>query len=115
MFGFTKQERTVLSVFALIIIFGSIIEFAFKRYPNLADTVNLIDNDQIVHKTDINTASIEELIAIPYIGDYTAKQIVFYRQEKGLFTDLDQLKLIKGIKAKNFERFAKYLKISPGR
>lgn len=112
MFYFTKQEKTVLSVFILIMISGSILQYAFKKYPGLGDIVNLIDSDIIYAKVDINTASVEELIDIPYIGAYTASNIIRYREEHGPFKRIDQIKDVKGIRDANYKKFYKYLKVS---
>ena len=110
MFTFTKQEQLVLYLFVIIVLFGSSLQIAFKKYPSLGDIVNLIDSDRIYHKVDINTASFQELVNIPYIGEYTANNIIKYRQEYGSFTDNDQLKNVKGIRDKNYQKFFPYLK-----
>jgi len=112
MFSFTKQERLVLYLFVLIVLFGSLLQVAFKKYPSLGDIVNLIDSDQIYYKVDINTASFDELVNIPYIGEYTANNIIKYRQEHDPFTDIEQIKNVKGIRDKNYQHFYKNLKIS---
>lgn len=113
MFSFTKQERTVLSLFVLIVLSGSILQVAFKKYPSLRDIVNLIDSDKIYSKVDINTATLEELMAVPYIGEYTAANIIQYRQHHGPFTSIEQIKNVKGIREKNYERFYKHIKCKP--
>ncbi len=111
MFHFTKQERTVLSLFVLVALLGSVLKCAFARYPTLVDTVNLIDSDRIYRKVDLNTASVEELVDIPYIGEYTASNIVCYRRDHGPFSSIEQIKNVKGIRDKNYERFYKYLSV----
>jgi len=110
MFSFTKQERLVLYLFAVIVLFGSSLQVAFKKYPSLGNIVNLIDSDRIYYKVDINTASFEELVSIPYIGEYTAKNIINYRREHGSFTTRAQLKQVKGIRDKNYQKFFPHLK-----
>jgi len=85
MFSFTEQERHVLLVLMLIILVGTSLHLAFKKYPHLKDMVNLIDGEDIYLKTDINTASYQDLIAIPYIGPATADQILAYRQKTRIF------------------------------
>jgi len=102
----------VLSLLALVMLLGSTGQYLFKKYPHLRDSVNLIDSDRIYPKVNINTATHEELVDIPYIGDYTAKNIIQRRLEIGWFTSLEQLKTIKGIKERNFQIFSKYLNIS---
>ena len=111
MFHFTKQERTVLFVLLLVVLSGTVLHHAFARYPFLSDIVNLIDSDRITPKADLNTASIEELIEIPYIGEYTAANIVRYRQEHGPFTRIEEVKNVKGIRDKNYEKFSRYLTV----
>lgn len=98
-------------LFVLIILSGSTLQYAFKKYPALKDIVNLIDSDRIYAKTDINTGSVEDLIDIPYIGEYTAANIVRYRQQHGPFTSIEQIKNVKGIRDKNYEKFWRYLRI----
>ena len=111
MFAFTKQERLVLSLFVLIIFFGSILQYSFKKFHGLRDMVNLIDSDKVYKKINLNTAPMEELVGIPYIGEYTAANIIQYRQEHGPFTSIEQVKEVKGIRDKNYEKFYRHLKI----
>jgi len=110
MFSFTKQEQLVLYLFVCIVLSGSLLQHAFKKYPSLYNIVNLIDSDKIYFKVDINLASFEELVSIPYIGEYTAANIINYRQEHGPFTARDQLKQVKGIRDKNYQKFFPHLK-----
>ena len=112
MFHLTKDEQRVLLVLAMIIFLGAVIEYSFKKYPQLRDVVNLIDTPKLYPKMDINTASLEELVSLPYIGNYTAAEIIKYRELNGPFTSLKQLKSVKGIRDKNFERFKDFLKIN---
>jgi competence protein ComEA len=111
MLTFTKQEQVVLSAFLLVVLAGSMLQMAFKKYPLLKDVVNLADSDHLYAKVNINTASLEELVALPYIGEYTANNIIEYRQTHGPFADIEQIKNVKGIRAKNYEKFCRYLKI----
>ena len=57
------------------------------------------------------TQELEELIDIPYIGEYTASNIIRYREMNGPFTEIAQLKNVKGIRDKNYKRFYRHLKI----
>ena len=111
MFNLTKQERLVLLVLICVVLVGSCLHYILKKYPQLSVATNLIESDKLYPKIDVNTASLEALVNIPYIGNFTAQQIIKYREDKGPLTSLDQLKSIKGIKSKNYEKFRPFLKV----
>ncbi len=55
-------------------------------------------------KVNINTASVEQLEAIPHIGPKTAKRIVEYRRKHGTFKTVDELSAINGIGSKRLKK-----------
>ena len=61
---------------------------------------------------DLNTARAVDLEAIPGIGPVLAQRIVATRDERGGFSDLDELLAVKGIGAKRLKTLRKYLTIS---
>ena len=112
MFAFTKQERTVLVVFTIVILCGTVLRHAFTQFLPLKDVVDFIDSERVYFRTDLNTAGVEELMELPYIGRYTAERIVDYRRQHGPFVVVEQVKNVKGIRDKNYGRFSMYLKVS---
>lgn len=57
---------------------------------------------------NINTASKEDLIALPGIGETMAERIILYREEHGPFRSVDDLLNVRGIGRKKLERIAPY-------
>lgn len=108
----TKNEFKVLCAVALILFFGSLLQLTFKRYPQLLNMVNLIESNYIYSKIDVNLADAEALERLPYIGPYSAQQIVEFRNVHGRFSSLEELKQIRGIRETNYERFVPYLEVN---
>ncbi|MCA9404357.1 MAG: helix-hairpin-helix domain-containing protein [Candidatus Omnitrophica bacterium] len=111
MFSLSKNETRFVLVVLAVIFSGSGLNYLIKRYPHLLQIVNLVDSEWIYPWYDVNTASADELVQIPYIGNYTARAIIRFREERGPVTDLEQLKEIPGIRDANFQRFAPYLRV----
>lgn len=53
---------------------------------------------------DLNLASKRELEGLPGIGPILAMRIVEYREARGAFQDIEQLRRVKGIGKKTFDR-----------
>lgn len=62
------------------------------------------DAVQVVYPININTADQATLQLLPGIGETYAKRIVEYREENGGFKRIEELKNIRGIGEKRFER-----------
>lgn len=111
MFHLTKEERLVLIFLSFVFLFGTILQFFFKINPQFQESINFIDSNRVTQKIDLNTATAEELEALPYIGMTTAQRIIAYRTHHGLFVSLDELKSVEGISPTTFQQISPFLKI----
>lgn len=62
-------------------------------------------------KVNLNTATKEELMTLPGIGEVRAEMIIEYRQKKERFDSIDELKEIEGIKEGVFQKLKDQIKI----
>jgi competence protein ComEA len=60
---------------------------------------------------NLNTASKEELVALPGIGPAKAQAILDYRASHGAFKSIEEVKDVKGIGAKRFEKLKSELTV----
>ena len=89
---------------------GGVLPYGDVESINLAETVtggqhihikfNFHGNPESLlrnQKININTATVKELDSLPGIGPTMAKRIEEYRQSKGAFTSIEDIKHVKGI------------------
>lgn len=60
-------------------------------------------------KVNINTASAQQLTALPGVGEKMAARIVEYRQKQGGFKSVQELMNVKGLGEKNLAKLQPYL------
>lgn len=58
---------------------------------------------------NINHAGISELTSLPGIGEARAKSIIEYRETKGCFLSIEDIKKVTGIKDSAFEKIKEYI------
>ncbi len=60
-------------------------------------------------KVNLNSATAQQLTALPGVGEKLAARIVEYRQKSGGFKSPQELMNVKGIGEKNFQKLQQYL------
>lgn len=60
---------------------------------------------------DLNTATAEQLMLLPGIGEKLSKNIIQYREENGPFTQVEDLLLVEGISTSTFTDVHIYLSV----
>ena len=65
----------------------------------------------IGRKVDINVADESDFRRVPGIGPVLAQRIVAHRTSTGGFKDLEELKLVQGIREKKFASLSRYLEL----
>ena len=62
------------------------------------------NKSETIFKVHLNKATIKELVKVPGIGSKIAHDIVIYRETNGDFQSLEELKKVKGIKDKLYDK-----------
>ena len=75
-----------------------------KKDAGIADSREGIPKNQMEKKININTATEQELESLKGIGPATAKNIIRYREEYGGFSSIEEIKNVKRIGEKIFEK-----------
>lgn len=101
MFNLTRQERQVVLFLITIALIGLGINFCIKSNSK-ARRIFVIDIN--LSKIDLNQVRLQDLLATRYISKTLAEKIIAYRNTRGRIEDLEELKQIKGINSKRYEK-----------
>lgn len=116
--GFTEEAYTKDINLASILEDGMKIYVYTKKEMEEGNTIennnNILKNEIVSNqgsttstkneKININKATEEELDTLPGIGESTAKKIIEYREEKGTFKNIEELKEVSGIGDAKFDK-----------
>lgn len=134
----TTLEKTTFVMMGIMIILGILLivyQVAANRSANLHTISQIerisnltdrrvpvkgeqqVDPDDVrgygsLPKLNVNTATLEQLDALPGIGKTMAENILHLRKEKGELKSLAELKEIKGVSPKKFSALARVLTIA---
>lgn len=130
-FAFTKNEQKVFLFLAVVFLAGVAIK-VYKAYvvPDRATQFDYSQSDSVfaarsqvlqtasdssvavaktITRIDINSATIQQLVQLPGIGNATAERILLYRNENGKFKGIQNLKDVKGIGDKKFKKLKPFI------
>ena len=86
---------------------------AFCLLLNLISPIGFINSGHAESKgaVNINTASLDELVQLPRVGEKVAARIILYRKEHGSFKSVEDLKTVKGIGGKIFQKIRPLVRV----
>ena len=80
----------------------------FASFSTAVEDSSSVINEELVReksgRININTATKQELMDLPGIGDVTAERIIKYRKEAGRFYTAEDLRAVKGISKMKLEK-----------
>ncbi|MEW6061777.1 MAG: helix-hairpin-helix domain-containing protein [Bacteroidota bacterium] len=132
-FAFTKNEQKVFIFLSAVFLSGIAIK-VYNTYvvPSSTNKFDYSAVDSVFHersqmlvgtahadsqnirvqkKININSATKSELMTLPGIGEATAERIILYREEKGVFKHINEMKNVKGIGEKKFDKLKPYIEV----
>lgn len=103
----TKDEKRAIIFIAVLIFIGITSKIILKKNQKLERIYFVFSDD---FKLDINKAKYEELLEIKGIGPFLANRIIEYRNTRGGFKHIEELKEIRGVGENKFCGLEKFLK-----
>jgi competence ComEA-like helix-hairpin-helix protein len=111
---FTKEEKTILLFLVAALFVGTAVLYHKKLNPAgylSLQNISFEEKEIKSEKINLNEATIEELMKVKGIGHVLAGRVISYRDKYGPFGRVEDIKEIKGIGDKTFEKIRKGLTI----
>lgn len=117
----TKTERNVILFLTVTLLVGAGIRLYQETFPsapqfdyrasdstfaalNAASEDSSISQGESSGAININTATKQQLMDLPGIGEVTADRIMKYRETKGAFKSINDLRAVKGMNKKKLDK-----------
>lgn len=104
----SKREIFVLVILILVLVAINVVNYVKKENLKKNYTVLI---EEIKVQISINDVEAGELEDLPGIGPSLSNRIVEYRNMHGRFKDLENLKNVKGIGNKLFQKILPFIKL----
>jgi competence ComEA-like helix-hairpin-helix protein len=101
MFNLTEEEKKVVLFLVVIALSGAGINYLAKKFSAVKAIACV---NPSLGKININTADKLTLKLIPGVGEKLAARILDYRKENGKFSELEDLRNIKGFSNRTLEK-----------
>lgn len=106
----------------IVTLLASIIQIITSSTPEVQVTAKIYNDSQVISSVvseepmqdepiNINTADLELLITLNGIGEKKAQAIIDYREQNGLFSNIEEIMQVKGIGEKIFESIKDNIKV----
>jgi len=105
MFNLTKQERQAVLFLLAVAILGTGINLFLKINCKIKFVVPFNEN---LGKVNLNKADKDTLMGILGFGEKLSGRVLSYRKERERFNSVEELKNIKGISERKYEKLKSY-------
>ncbi len=106
MLSLTNDERRVILFLTVVALLGLGVNFLLKEF---APTKSLVCFSDKLGKINLNTADKKLLMSVSGIGEKFAQRIIELRDSQGGFSNIEELKNMKGITEAKFNQIKDYL------
>jgi len=104
-----NDQKIVAAVCLFLLLWAGWRWVDLSRWGNEEIEIRNLTAKKISYLIDINDANWLEYAMLDGIGEVLAKRIIEYRDEQGSFTSVQELRNVKGIGKKTFEKIEPHL------